>query len=446
VLFPAPPQPSPPPRIVITGAGIVTALGLDWDANAEGFRRGRTAFRPVSLFDVSRQRVKTAAEVSLPDRLPRSRLSARETLRLDRAAKMLLLAAGQAWEQSRWEGSGCTPIVLGTTSGGMTLGQDYFRDALSAPTPDELRCDGHRSGADPARKEAAFPVRGGTSATLDFSRRQAARVIHYQAQRQGRDVADAFGLTGPVTVIANACASGANAIGHAWDLIRRGRAERVFAGGYDALSQLVFAGFDSLQALSPTGCRPFDAHRDGLALGEGAAVLAVETLASAERRRADILGEIVGYGAATDAHHLTQPHPEGRAALASMNAACAIAGINPAMIGYLNAHGTGTPLNDSAEAAAINTWAGEAAAHLRVSSTKAGIGHLLGAAGAVEAVVCLMALRGQWLPPEVTLQTPDPVVRFPIVREPVDAAFDFALTNSFGFGGANATLVLRRWV
>ncbi len=216
-------------------------------------------------------------------------------------------------------------------------------------------------------------------------------------------------------------------------------------GGYDALCQLVFAGFDSLQALSPTQCRPFDAQRDGLGLGEGAAVLMLETLAHAQRRGAQILGEIVGYGAATDVHHLTQPHPQGDAAFAAMTAACASASVSPEQIDYVNAHGTGTPLNDSAEAAAIFRWAGARAATLPVSSTKSSVGHLLGAAGAVETLVCLMALREQWLPPTSTLRTPDPVCTFPVVRTPSAAHLEYALTNSFGFGGANATLILRRW-
>src|SRR5262249_39365077 len=162
-----------------------------------------------------------------------------------------------------------------------------------------------------------------------------------------------------------------------------------------ALSQLVFAGFDSLQALSPTQCRPFDAHRDGLALGEGAAVLTLETLEHAKQRGAQILGEIVGYGAALDLHHLTQPHPEGDAALASMAEATKIAGLRPERIDYVNAHGTGTPMNDGAEANAIWRWAGDCVSTLPVSSTKSAIGHLLGGAGAVEAVVCLMTLREQ---------------------------------------------------
>jgi 3-oxoacyl-[acyl-carrier-protein] synthase II len=210
------------------------------------------------------------------------------------------------------------------------------------------------------------------------------------------------------------------------------------------LSHLVFAGFDSLQALSPTCCRPFDAGRDGLALGEGAAILILERMEDARDRGATVLAEICGYGAATDAHHLTQPHPQGDAALASMGAACEAAGIRSQEVGYVNAHGTGTPLNDSAEAAAIGRWAGSRAATLPVSSTKASIGHLLGAAGAVEAAVCVMALRGQWLPPMLTHEKTDPACEFPIVTQAGGAAIEYALSNSFGFGGANASLVFRR--
>ncbi len=402
----------PAPRVVITGAGILTSLGSGWRRNADGFRTGRRAFGPVTLFDVSRQRVKTAGQVELPVNLPATRLGKRPASRVDRAARLLLHAAAEAWEQAGWEPGFQLSLVLGTTSGGMSLGEAYYRQAITRPRE-------HRS--------------------------QPRRVMHYQAQRQALDLQEAFGFHGPITIIANACASGANAIGQAWELVRRGHTDRALAGGYDALCQLVFAGFDSLQALSPTECRPFDAQRDGLALGEGAAVLTLETLASAEQRGAAILGEIVGYGAATDGHHLTQPHPQGHAALAAMNAACASAGLDAAQIDYVNAHGTGTPLNDSAEAAAINTWAGRRAASLPVSSTKASVGHLLGAAGAVEAAVCLMTLAGQWLPPTATLRTPDPACAFPVVQQPTSARVEYALTNSFGFGGANASLILRRW-
>ncbi|MEO7297505.1 MAG: beta-ketoacyl-[acyl-carrier-protein] synthase family protein [Verrucomicrobiota bacterium] len=410
MLFPPKLKSNDPIRVAITGAGIITGFGLGWRVNADGFRLGKTAFQPVSLFDVSRQRVKTAAEVDLPEKLPPTLLSGRHLSRMDRSSKMLLLAAHEAWNQANWSPSENLPIVLGTTSGGMSLGENYYRQATcNPPSP----------------------------------RHQASRVVHYQSQRQALDLCDAFGFSGPITLIANACASGANAIGHASELIRTGQAERVLTGGYDALSHLVFSGFDSLQALSTTSCRPFDANRDGLALGEGAAVLTLESFASAHKRGAKIMGEIVGYGAATDSHHLTQPHPQGDAALASMNAAAQSAKVLPEEIGYINAHGTGTPLNDSAEAAAITRFAGENKTDLQVSSTKSSIGHLLGAAGAVEAVICLMVLREQWLPPSI-LETPDAACGFSLVRKPTDATFEYALTNSFGFGGANATLILRR--
>jgi len=413
MLFPpSKPSPASPPRVVVTGAGIVTALGIGWRANADGFRAGRTAFRPITLFDVSRHRVKMAAEVDLPAAMPLTRLTKKLTRRLDRAGKMLLLAANEAWVQSGWEPSDDMPLVLGTTSGGMSLGEEYYRQAVVVP---------------------------------QSRRRQPTRALHYLSHVQTRMVAEAFGLFGPVTIIANACASGANAIGHAWEILRRGRAQRVLAGGYDALSLLVFSGFDSLQALSPTRCRPFDAQRDGLALGEGAAVVTLETLESAQRRGATILDELIGYGAAIDLNHLTQPHPQGDAALETMTQACRAAGISAAAVDYVNAHGTGTSLNDSSEALAINRWAGDRAATLPVSSTKASIGHLLGAAGAVEAVVCLMTLCEQWLPPEKGIDSVDPVCRFPIIREPLDARVKIVLSNSFGFGGANATLVFRKW-
>lgn len=412
MLFPPPQPPAEPPRVAITGAGIVTALGVGWTINAEGFRAGRTAFRPVTLFDVSRQRVKCAAEVDLPETLPPTGLSEKQTHRLDRAGRLLLLAAHEAWRQAGWSPEEALPVVLGTTSGGMNSGERYYRRAIASPS-----------------------VRRG----------QPTLALHYQAQTQARLVAEALGAGGPIQLIANACASGANAIGCAWELLRRGRAKRVLTGGYDALSLLTFSGFDALQALSTTTCRPFDARRDGLALGEGAGVLALETLDSARRRGVEILGEVAGYGAATDLHHLTQPHPQGDAALETMRLACGSAGVSPAEVDYVNAHGTGTPLNDTSEAVALARWAGERVATLPVSSTKAGIGHLLGAAGAVEAIVSLMALRGQWLPPERVIESPDPACGFLLVREPVEHRVNVVLSNSFGFGGANASLILRRF-
>ena len=413
MLFPPCSPPSPAPRVVITGAGIVTALGIGWQANAQGFRAGKRALRPISLFDVSRQRVKTAGEADLPAALPPTLLSSHQVARLDRAGTLLLLAAHEAWQQAQWQPARELPLVLGTSAGGMPLGEAYFRQATQMPRR---------------------------------YRRQPSRAVHYQPQVQGRMVLDALGTEGAVTIISNACASGSNAIGLAWSLLRRGRAQCVLAGGYDALSELVFSGFAALQSLSPTVCRPFDARRDGLALGEGAAVLALETLEHASSRDAAILGELIGYGTSIDHHHLTQPEPQGSTALAVMKQACAEAAVAPEDVDYLHAHGTGTLLNDISEAVAINHWAGGRAATLPVSSTKASIGHLLGGSGAVEAVVCLMALREQWLPAQGAFESPDPACNFPIVHKPQDARVNVALSNSFGFGGVNATLILRRWI
>ncbi|HEX3890568.1 MAG TPA: beta-ketoacyl-[acyl-carrier-protein] synthase family protein [Verrucomicrobiae bacterium] len=401
-----------PNRVVVTGAGIVTALGVGWRKNADGFRAGKKAFRPVTLFDVSRQRSKIAAEVDLPQEFPATKLSANSLRRLNRASKMLLHAAHEAWTQAGWQPQENLPVVLGSTSGEMSFGEKYVRQTIKSPLS---------------------------------KKNQPTRIRHYQVQQQGLDLCNAFDFCGPITTISNACASGANAIGHAFEMLRNGRAEKVLTGGYDALCHLTFAGFDSLQALSPTPCRPFDAQRDGLTLGEGAAILTLETLEHARKRNAEILGEIIGYGATTDTHHLTQPHPEGNAAFAAMAAACACAKVSPEQIDYVNAHGTATPQNDATESAAINRWAGARAKNLPVSSTKSSIGHLLGAAGAVEAVVCLMALRGQFLPPQTSLNKIDPACNFEIVREPTDKKIEIALSNSFGFGGANASLIFRRW-
>ncbi len=397
--------------VVITGAGIVSPMGMDLGGNAAGFRAGRTAFRPVTLFDVSRQRVRTAGQVDIPQAPPAPGISRHIWKRMDRGTKLALLAAREALEVAGLDG-GAMPLVVGTSAAAMPIGEDYYRNALLEE-----------------RRHIA----------------QLARVEMYQSQRQLTDMARQLRIQGTLRIISNACASGANAIGQAFHLVRSGRAERVLAGGYDALSQLVFAGFDSLQALSASGIpRPFDAARDGLALGEGAGFVVVESAAAAKARGAKVIAEILGYGAATDVHHLTQPQPDGNAALLTMEAACRMAGVKPGQIDYLNSHGTGTPLNDIAEGNAVRRWAADAVTGIRLSSTKSAIGHLLGGAGAVESVICLLALEGQFLPANLNVREPDPVCTFDLVREPRDARVERVLTNSFGFGGANATLVFAK--
>lgn len=401
---------STPTRLFVTGAGIVSPLGLDWRENEVSFRQNRMNFTPVTMFDVSQRIAKTAAQVTLPEERLFTRLSRRREPLIDRGTKMLLLAIREALAMAKMPGmQGIDAIIIGTSAGAMSIGQDYFRQALSSP--------GRVAG-------------------------QLARAEYYQPQKQLNAIAAEYDWHGPMIVVSNACASGANAIGDAMAMIRTGKARRVLAGGYDALAELVFAGFDTLRALAPSGVpRPFDAARDGLALGEGAAVVLLESEDAAAERGAEALAQAVGYATATDLHHLTQPDPEGKAAIRTMTGACQMAGIHPAQVDYINSHGTGTPYNDVAEASAIRAWAGADAAGIALSSTKSAMGHLLGGAGAVEAVICLMALRGQWLPASLNVRESDPAVCFDLVREFRPAKIGTALTNSFGFGGTNATLL-----
>lgn len=405
------PPTSHPPRLFITGAGIVSPLGLNWRENEAAFRQNRMNFTPVTAFDVSQRIAKTAAQVALPDERLFSRLPRRREPLIDRGTRMLLLAIRETLAMAKMPGmQGIDAIIVGTSAGAMSIGQDYFRQALSSP--------GRVVG-------------------------QLARAEYYQPQKQLDAIAAEYDWQGPMIVISNACASGANAIGDAMAMIQAGKARRVLAGGYDAIAELVFAGFDTLRALAPSGIpRPFDAARDGLALGEGAAMVLLESEEAAAERGAEVYAQAAGYATATDLHHLTQPDPEGKAAVRTMTAACQMAGILPAEVHYINSHGTGTPYNDVAEANAIRTWAGADAASIALSSTKSAMGHLLGGAGAVEAVICLMAIHGQWLPASLNVRECDAAVSFDLVREFREARIQVALTNSFGFGGTNATLVL----
>jgi 3-oxoacyl-[acyl-carrier-protein] synthase II len=237
-------------------------------------------------------------------------------------------------------------------------------------------------------------------------------LANYMPQKAVLDAPLACGWDAPQQIIANACASGANAIGHAFRVVRAGKYERVLCGGYDALSELVFVGFDSLQASTPEKIRPFDKNRSGLVLGEGAALLALEDFASARRRGAPMLAEITGYGISTDNHHLTQPHPSWRGPRQAMKRALADAGRTPGDVDYINAHGTATTFNDATEGAAIAQLFG---ARVPVSSTKSMMGHALGGAGAIEAAFSILALRGQFLPPNINYVEADPAFTLNIV-------------------------------
>ncbi len=299
-------------------------------------------------------------------------------------------------------------MVIGTTSGGMSYGEQYYRSLC-------------RSG--------------------DL-RHAPTWIANYPAQKPVIDAQkEVLGVSVPCQVIANACASGTNAIGHAFECVRSGRYQRVLTGGYDALSELVFTGFDSLQASTPEKCRPFDRHRTGMVLGEGAAVLALENLELARKRDAPVLAEIIGYGISTDNFHITQPDPSGLGPRQAMERALHSAQISAGEVDYINAHGTATIFNDAAEGKAISALFNG----VPVSSTKSMMGHSLGAAGAVEAIFCLLALKDQFLPPNINFGALDDGLDLNVVaNESRPAVVGTALSNSFGFGGTNASILMRR--
>lgn len=298
--------------------------------------------------------------------------------------------------------------IIGTTSGGMSFGEAFYRSVIGA------------SG---------------------IRRNYARWLANYSPQKPVLDAMESAGFAAPAQIIANACASGTNAIGHGFQLIRDGLCERVLCGGYDAISEMVFVGFDSLQASTADKCRPFDRERTGLVLGEGAALLALENWDAAIKRDAPILGKITGYGISTDNHHLTQPHPSGIGPRQAMERALASAGRIGSEVDYINAHGTATLFNDATEGIAIS----ELCPGVPVSSTKSMMGHSLGAAGAIEAVISLLAIRDRFLPPNIHFRESDPAWTFEVVaNEARNADVECVLSNSFGFGGTNATIVLER--
>jgi 3-oxoacyl-[acyl-carrier-protein] synthase II len=391
-------------RVLVTGIGIVSPLGPDLESNARSLLKGRESISPVTAFDVSRTRAKSAGQV-LDDWLDDAAPCSRRSRRLHRSARMLALALVEA----RRNAKEARPelLVVGTTAGGMSYGEHFYRLLSSRQ-----------------------------------SRRFFPRLVgNYMPQKPVLDAQEAAGIRVPSQIVANACASGANAVGHGFELVRHGLADCVISGGYDALCELVFVGFDSLQASSPDRCRPFDRNRTGLLLGEGAAFLVLESEQSAGRRGATAVAEVTGYGISTDTHHITQPHPSGIGPRMAMERALQSAEIGPDQVDYVNGHGTATIFNDATEGIAIT----ELFANVPVSSTKGMMGHALGAAGAIEAAFSGIAIRDQFLPPNIHFESADPGWTFEVVANRSRAAtVRTVLSNSFGFGGANASLILHR--
>jgi 3-oxoacyl-[acyl-carrier-protein] synthase II len=393
-----------PHRVAVTAFGVISPLGRGGRETAEALRSGRDCVTPVMAerFDVSRCRAKTAGQV----RAETPAATTDRTRKLHPASAMMMAATLELVASD----PGFTPelMVIGTTSGGMSYGEAFLR-AQYGPTR--------------ARDRAAW-------------------VANYMPQKAVLDAQAAGGFVCASQIIANACASGTNAIGHAFQLIRAGHQRRVLCGGYDAISELVFVGFDSLQAATSELTRPFDRNRTGLVLGEGAALLALEEFESAQRRGAPILAEITGYGISTDNHHLTQPHPSGIGPRQAMERALHDARRRPDEIDYINAHGTATAFNDATEGLAIaQVFGGKVA----VSSTKSMMGHSLGAAGAIEAVFSILALREQFLPPNINYEVADPAWSLNIVaNEARESRLRCIVSNSFGFGGTNASVIIEK--
>jgi 3-oxoacyl-[acyl-carrier-protein] synthase II len=406
--------------VVITGVGAVTPIGTAAEGLWAGLERRRSAVRTLTRFDPTPFRSKIAAEI--PDFRPQDFLDAKRARRLDRFSQLAVTSARLALQDAHLdpgtEDADRVGAMMGSALGGVAFAESQVGNYLA---------EGPR-GLDASLALAVFP--GAASCNIAIE----------------------FGFTGPNTTNAMSCASGTIAVGEAFRAVRDGRADVMLAGGAEApLAPLTYAAFSNIRAMSTrnddpsTASRPFDVARDGFVMGEGSAVVVLEERTRAVARGAPIYAEIVGYGCTNDAYHMTAPRPDGRQAARAMQLAMADAHIDPTEIGYVNAHGSSTPLNDSTETLAIKQVFGTQAYRLAVSGTKGYYGHALGASGAIETAICALALARGWLPPTINLSQPDPACDLDCL--PGDgrpARPDALLTNSFGFGGVNASLVLRR--
>ncbi len=406
-------------RVVVTGIGAVTPLGNDTRTTWEGLKAGKNGIAPITLFDTTEYKAKLGAEVK--DFEPKEYLEVNDVLRTDRYTQLAVAAAAQAVEESRIEGF-VEPerfaVWFGTGIGGITTFEKEYRKLMEKG---------------PRRVSALF-------------------IPMMIANMASGMIAIRHDCRGSVMPAVTACASGSHAIGEAMRLIRHGYADAVISGGAEAsISASGVAGFVNMQALSTSSdpdaaSLPFDKRRSGFVIGEGAVALVLEEYEHARKRGADIYGEVCGYGSTCDAYHITAPHPEARGGARAMTDAMKEAGYQEGEMVYINAHGTGTPMNDVLETMAIKKALGEEAAKgAYVSSTKSMTGHMLGAAGAIEAMACLFALKEGILPPTIHLVEPDEACDLNYVpNKAVKADIDLALSNSLGFGGHNACLAFRK--
>jgi 3-oxoacyl-[acyl-carrier-protein] synthase II len=407
-------------RVVITGAGVVSSLGLGLDQFWGSIKEGKNGISEITRIDVSELSTKVGAEIKNFD--PNEFMDRKEARRMDRYNQFAMAAAKLAVENSKLdldtlEKDKCG-VIIGSGIGGIETFEDQHSVCMSKG---------------PGRVSPFFiPM-----------------MISNMAS--GR-IAIEFGFMGFNECVVTACATSNNAVGDAFKVIQRGDADVMLTGGAEApITIMSFAGFCSMGAMSKnpdpsTASRPFDKDRDGFVMGEGAGVLVIEELEHAQKRGANIIAEIVGYGCTCDAYHITAPHPEGLGGAKSMQMAIDDAGIKPEEVGYINAHGTSTPLNDPTEVNVVKKVFGDHAANISMSSTKSMTGHLLGAAGAVEAIITAMSLNEGFLPPTINVKNQDPECDIDCVpNEGRKADIKYALSNALGFGGHNATICLKKY-
>lgn len=397
-------------RVVVTGIGAVTSIGASAPEFWSGLLAGRCGIGPVSLFDAANYRTQTAAEVR---EIPDAFLTPAQKRRLSRADRMGLAAAREAVADSGLDLSREDPTRIGVILGGGTSGlldsEDFFFRYL------------HGKPARPSQ------------------------VLNHMPDAITDRVAQHFGAAGIKATITTACSSSANAMGYAHDAIAAGRADVVLTGGSDVLARLTYGGFNSLRSVDPGPCRPFDRERKGLSIGEAAGILVFEEFERARRRGAPILAEFLGYGVTSDAFHMTAPDPSGTAGGRTILAALSCSGVNAQDVDYVNAHGTATPQNDSAETAAIKTGLGSRSREIPVSSIKSMIGHCLCASGAIEGVATVLTIRDQRIPPTIHYENADPDCDLDYVPNTArEAKVDVAISNSFAFGGNSSVVVFAR--
>jgi 3-oxoacyl-[acyl-carrier-protein] synthase II len=410
-------------RVVVTGLGMVTPLGNDVESSWRGLTAGRSGIGAITTFDTSALETKIAGEVKEFD--PLAYMDRKEARRTDRFAQFAIAVAKQAMQDAGYS-------VDRTTAEAGSVGVMWSSGVGGIQTIVEnvhvLADKGHD-------RISPFMV---PMMIIDMG----AGAIAMQ-----------FGLKGPNLAVASACASSANAVGEATDVIRRGQADVMIAGGSEAgLIDIAIAAFNQAHALSrrndepEKASRPFDKLRDGFVFSEGGGALLLEELEHARARGARVYAELAGYGLTADAYHITAPAEHGEGAVRAMRMALADAGVDPTEVDYINAHGTSTPANDGIETEAIKTVFGTHARELAVSSTKSMIGHTLGAAGAIEAAICVLAMRDGCLPPTINQEVPDPACDLDYVPNKArQREVRVALSNSMGFGGHNAVLILRRF-